>query len=128
MKPFKELDKFATNNYKVAVRMTFPNVKAKAGPVTVDVYYFGPNYNISVNNAGYYFAHEDFWRRLKKEDIIQRKFQLGPHWLDYKNATQPHETKAYYADFNLSGVAQNGNNQPGGGFKFFSPWLKNPAW
>ena len=128
MKPFKDRDKFATNNYKVAVRMTFPNAKAKAGLASIDVYYFGPNYNISVNNAGYYFAHEDFWKRLDAKDIIQRKFQLGPHWLDYKNATHPQETKAYYADFNLSGVAQKGNDKPGGGFKFFSPWLKNPAW
>lgn len=130
IKPYGDRDKSATNNYKVAVRMTFPDATANKGVATIDVYYLGPNYNISVNNAGYYLAHEDFWRRLKKEDIIQRKFQLGPHWLDYKNATHPQEPKAYYADFSLSGVAQEDNDKPGRilDFKFFLPWLKSPAW
>ena len=130
IKAYGDLDKFATNNYKVAVRMTFPDATAKEGVATIDVYYLGPNYNLSVNNAGYYFAHEDFWKRLNKEDIIQRKFQLGPHWLDYKDATHPQEPKAYYADFSLSGVAQGDNNKPGGIVvsKFFLPWLRSPAW
>lgn len=130
IKAYGDRDKFATNNYKVAVRMTFPDATAKEGVATIDVYYLGPNYNLSASNAGYYFAHEDFWRRLDKKDIIRRKFQLGPHWLDYKDATHPQEPKAYYADFSLSGVAQGDNDKPGRRLvsKFFLPWLKTPAW
>lgn len=130
IKAYGDRDKFATNNYKVAVRMTFPDATAKEGVATIDVYYLGPNYNLSASNAGYYLAHEDFWRRLDKKDIIRRKFQLGPHWLDYKDATHPQEPKAYYADFSLSGVAQGDNDKPGRRLvsKFFLPWLKTPAW
>lgn len=130
MKPYKERDKFATNNYKVAVKMTFPNATARTGIATVDVYYLGPNYNISVNNAGYYLAHEDFWKRLDAaKDIIQRKFQLGTYWISSKNITHPHEPKFSNVDFTLDGIAQKGNkNLTTTGGHYFLPWLKNPAW
>ena len=130
MKPYKERDKFATNNYKVAVRMTFPTATAKAGTATVDVYYLGPNYNISVNNAGYYLAHEDFWKRLDAaKDIIQRKFQLGTYWISSKNITHQYEPKFSNVDFTLDGISQKGNkNLTTTGGHYFLPWLKSPAW
>ena len=131
IKPYQDRDKSATNNYKVAVRMTFP--KAKAGTATVDVYYLGPNYNLSVNNAGYYLAHEDFWKRLDAaKDIIQRKFKLGTYWLRDKDITHQYEPKYTKADFTLNGVAQekqkNDANKKKDGSCYFLPWLKNPAW
>ena len=39
IKAYGDLDKFATNNYKVAVRMTFQDVTANKGVATIDVYY-----------------------------------------------------------------------------------------
>lgn len=129
MKPYKERDKFATNNYKVAVRMTFPNAKAKGGIATVDVYYLGPNYNIDIQNTGYYLAHEDFWKRLDAKDIIQRKFQLGNYWISDKNITHPYEPKYLYVDFTLDGISQQGDKyRVKTGASYFLPWLKNPAW
>lgn len=129
MKPYKERDKFATNNYKVAVRMTFPNAKAKGGIATVDVYYLGPNYNIDIQNTGYYLAHEDFWKRLNKEDIIQRKFQLGNYWISDKNITHPYEPKFSNVYFTLDGISQQGKkNLVKTGNSYFLPWLKSPAW
>lgn len=133
MKPFNKRDEFATNNYKVAVRMTFPNAKAKTGTATVDVYYLGPNYNILVNNAGYYLAHEDFWKRLDtKKDIITRNFQLGTYWLRDKDITHQYEPKYTKADFTLNGIAQekqkNDANKKKDGSCYFLPWLNSPAW
>lgn len=133
MKPFNNRDEFATNNYKVAVRMTFPNATAKTGTATVDVYYLGPNYNISVNNAGYYLAHEDFWKRLDtKKDIITRNFQLGTYWLRDKDITHQYEPKYTKADFTLNGIAQEKQkgdaNKKKGGSCYFLPWLNSPAW
>lgn len=130
MKPYNHRDDFATNNYKVAVRMTFPNATARTGIATVDVYYLGPNYNISVNNAGYYLAHEDFWNRLDAaKDIIQRKFKLGTYWISSKNITHPYEPKFSNVDFTLDGIAQKGNkNLTTTGGHYFLPWLKSPAW
>lgn len=130
MKPYNHRDDFATNNYKVAVRMTFPDATAKERVATIDVYYLGPNYNISVNNAGYYFAHEDFWKRLKKEDIIQRKFQLGNYWISDKNITHKYEPKYLNVDFTLDGISQKDDkkNRVKTGKSYFLPWLKSPAW
>ena len=129
MKPYNHRDDFATNNYKVAVRMTFPNAKARTGIATVDVYYLGPNYNIGRQNAGYYLAHEDFWKRLDAKDIIQRKFQLGNYWISDKNITHPYEPKYLYVDFTLDGISQQGDKyRVKTGASYFLPWLKNPAW
>lgn len=129
IKPYNHRDDFATNNYKVAVRMTFPNAKAKAGLATIDVYYLGPNYNIPVSNAGYYLAHEDFWRRLDKKDIIQRKFQLGNYWISSKNITHPYEPKYLNVYFTLDGISQKGDKYlVKTGVSYFLPWLKSPAW
>ena len=128
MKPVDNRDTKPTHNYRIAVKMTLPDPQATTGVVMMDVYYLGPNYNLPYSVAGYYLCHEDFWKRLRKEDIVQRSFQLGSHWLDYKNAAHPYETKAYYADFSLSGVAQTGNDKSGGDVKWFIPWLKSPAW
>lgn len=130
MKPYKERDKFATNNYKVAVRMTFPNAKAKGGIATVDVYYLGPNYNIDIQNTGYYLAHEDFWKRLDAKDIIQRKFQLGNYWISDKNITHQYEPKYLNVDFTLDGISQKDDkkNRVKTGKSYFLPWLKSPAW
>ena len=130
MKPFNKRDENATNNYKVAVRMTFPNATAPKGTAKVDVYYLGPNYNISVNNAGYYLAHEDFWKRLDtKKDIITRNFQLGTYWLRDKDITDPYEPVYAKAGFTLSGVAQKDDaNKKKGGSCYFLPWLNSPAW
>lgn len=129
MKPYKERDTSATNNYKVAVRMTFPNAKAKGGIATVDVYYLGPNYNIDIQNTGYYLAHEDFWKRLNKEDIIQRKFQLGNYWISDKNITHPYEPKFSKVYFILDGISQKGDKYlVKTGASYFLPWLKSPAW
>lgn len=133
MKPFNNRDEFATNNYKVAVRMTFPNATAPKGTAKVDVYYLGPNYNISVNNAGYYLAHEDFWKRLDtKKDIITRNFQLGTYWLRDKDITHQYEPKYTKADFTLNGIAQEKQkgdaNKKKDGSCYFLPWLKSPAW
>lgn len=129
MKPFKERDENSTNNYKVAVRMTFPSATAKTGLATVDVYYLGPNYNLSLDVAGYYLAHEEFWKRLTPENIIKRKFQLGTYWLSDKDITHPYEPVYAKADFTLDGVAQkNDANKKKTGSYYFLPWLKNPAW
>ena len=109
--------------------MTFPNAKARTGIATVDVYYLGPNYNIGRQNAGYYLAHEDFWKRLDAKDIIQRKFQLGNYWISDKNITHPYEPKYLYVDFTLDGISQQGDKyRVKTGASYFLPWLKNPAW
>lgn len=76
MKPVDNREAKPTNNYKVAVRMTFPSANATSGNVKVETYYLGPNYNLSFNVAGYYMCHEEFWKRLNQEDIIVRTFKL----------------------------------------------------
>lgn len=130
IKAYGDRDKSATNNYKVAVRMTFPDATARTGIATVDVYYLGPNYNISVNNAGYYLTHEDFWRRLDAKDFIQRKFQLGNYWISDKNITHKYEPKYLNVDFTLDGISQKDDkkNRVKTGKSYFLPWLKSPAW
>ena len=72
MKPVDNREAKPTNNYKVAVRMTFPNANATSGNVKVETYYLGPNYNLSFNVAGYYMCHEELWKRLNQDDIIVR--------------------------------------------------------
>ena len=132
-KAFGGIDANGTNNYKVAVRMTFPTPEATSGEIKVETYYLGPNYNLSMNVAGYYMCHEEFWKRLSKDDIIVRTFKLGTYWLNTKNATNPYEKKSEYNDLSPNGVTQNANTYPNWPrYKrythYFLPWLKSPAW
>ena len=132
-KAFGNVDPNGTNNYKVAVRMTFPSPEATSGEIKVETYYLGPNYNLSMNVAGYYMCHDEFWKRLDQKDIIVRTFQLGTYWLNTKNATNPYEKKSEYNDLSPNGITQNANTYPNlPRFKrnthYFLPWLKSPAW
>ena len=129
MKPVDNRDPNPTNNYKVAVRMTFPTARATSGNVKVEAYYVGPNYNLSFNVAGYYLCHEDFWKRLDKKDIIERTIPLGYYWLNTKNATSAYELKSESAEFRLNGISQDvQNTRNKRASYYFLPWLKTPAW
>lgn len=128
-KAFGNKDPNGTNNYKVAVRMTFPTPEATSGEIKVETYYLGPNYNLSMNVAGYYMCHEEFWKRLDQKDIIVRTFQLGTYWLNTKNATNPYEKKSQYNDLSPNGITQNENSTRNKFIRhYFIPWLKSPAW
>ena len=128
MKPVDNRGNNPTNNYKVAVRMTFPSANATSGKIKVETYYLGPNYNLSFNVAGYYMCHEEFWKRLSKDDIIVRTFQLDFYWLANKDIIdREHEPISLYTKINLDGVAQ-GLKMDSGGKSYFLPWLKSPAW
>ena len=128
-KAFGGIDANGTNNYKVAVRMTFPTPEATSGEIKVETYYLGPNYNLSMNVAGYYMCHDEFWKRLSKDDIIVRTFQLGTYWLNTKNATNPYEKKSQYNDLSPNGITQNENSTRNKFIKhYFLPWLKSSAW
>lgn len=128
-KAFGGIDANGTNNYKVAVRMTFPTPEATSGEIKVETYYLGPNYNLSMNVAGYYMCHDEFWKRLNQKDIIVRTFQLGTYWLNTKNATNPYEKKSQYNDLSPNGITQNANSTRNKFIKhYFLPWLKSPAW
>ena len=129
-KQFNGYDPNGTNNYKVAVRMTFPSSQAKQGNVKVETYYLGPNYNLSLNVAGYYMCHDEFWKRLDQKDIIVRTFKIGTYWLNTKNVRNSNEKRSEYNDLSLSGVTQNANSihrrKPSS--CYFLPWLNSPAW
>lgn len=128
MKPVDNREAKPTNNYKVAVRMTFPRPNATSGKIKVETYYLGPNYNLSFNVAGYYMCHEEFWKRLNQEDIIVRTFKLDFYWLANKDIIdRDHEPVSLYTKINLDGVAQ-GLKMDSGGTSYFLPWLKSPAW
>lgn len=128
MKPVDNREAKPTNNYKVAVRMTFPSANATSGDVKVETYYLGPNYNLSFNVAGYYMCHEEFWKRLNQDDIIVRTFKLDFYWLANKDIIdRDHEPVSLYTKINLDGVAQ-GLKMDSGGKSYFLPWLKSPAW
>lgn len=128
MKPVDNREAKPTNNYKVAVRVTFPSSQATSGNVKVETYYLGPNYNLSFNVAGYYMCHEEFWKRLNQEDIIVRTFKLDFYWLANKDIIdRDHEPVSLYTKINLDGVAQ-GLKMDSGGKSYFIPWLKSPAW
>lgn len=128
MKPVDNREAKPTNNYKVAVRVTFPSSQATSGNVKVETYYLGPNYNLSFNVAGYYMCHEEFWKRLNQEDIIVRTFKLDFYWLSNKDIIdRDHEPVSLYTKINLDGVAQ-GLKMDSGGTSYFLPWLKSPAW
>lgn len=128
MKPVDNREAKPTNNYKVAVRVTFPSSQATSGNVKIETYYLGPNYNLSFNVAGYYMCHEEFWKRLNQEDIIVRTFKLDFYWLANKDIIdRDHEPVSLYTKINLDGVAQ-GLKMDSGGKSYFLPWLKSPAW
>ena len=128
-KQFNGKDADGTNNYKVAIRMTFPSSQATSGNVKVETYYLGPNYNLSLNVAGYYMCHNEFWKRLDQKDIIVRTFKLDTYWLKTKDVTNPYEKKSEYNTLSLSGVTQNANSTRNRRLThYFIPWLKNPAW
>lgn len=128
MKPVNGGDPNPTNNYKVAVRMTFPSPQATSGIATIETYYLGPNYNLSFNVAGYYMCHKEFWEKLSPQDIIVRKFQLDNYWLNNKDIIDAkYEPKSTYTKFSLSGVAQNTYTATNGK-SYFIPWLRKPAW
>ena len=128
MKPVNGGDPNPTNNYKVAVRMTFPSPQATSGIAKIETYYLGSNYNLSFAVAGYYICHKDFWAKLDPKDIIVRTFRLDEYWLNNKDIIDwTYEPKATYTKFSLSGKAQE-LYKTTGGWKYFIPWLKNPAW
>lgn len=128
MKPVNGGDPNPTNNYKVAVRMTFPSSQATSGIATIETYYLGSNYNLSFNVAGYYICHKDFWAKLNPHDIIVRTFRLDNYWLNNKDIINwTYEPKATYTKFSLSGVAQTLYTATNGR-SYFIPWLRKPAW
>lgn len=128
MKPVNGGDPNPTNNYKVAVRMTFPSSQATSGIAKIETYYLGSNYNLSFAVAGYYICHKDFWAKLNPQDIIVRTFLLDDYWLNNKDIIDwTHEPKATYTRFSLSGVAQNEYTATNGR-AYFIPWLRKPAW
>ena len=119
-----------TANYRYAVKITFEDPKEDQGVATMQVYYLGPNYNLSNNTAGYYCCHESFWKKLDAKDIIERKFRVGAdYWLNYDEPHDSRETRSKFNKFSLSGIVQGANTstrryQDG----YFLPWLKEPAW
>lgn len=128
-KQFNGKDLNGTNNYKVAVRMTFPSANATSGNIKVETYYLGPNYNLNLAAvAGYYMCHDEFWKRLDQRDIIVRTFKLDFYWLANKDIIdRDHEPISLYTKINLDGVNQ-GLKMDSGGKSYFLPWLKSPAW
>ena len=129
-KPFGNRDATSTNNYKVAVRMTFPNPRATSGVAKVETYYLGPNYNLSLNVAGYYLCHDEFWKRLDSRDIITREFPLDTYWLNDKDIIDPtYEPKPLITKFTTDGVSQDKLKVTGRRpTYYFIPWLRKPAW
>ena len=129
MKPVNGGDPNPTNNYKVAVRMTFPSSQATSGIATIETYYLGSNYNLSFAVAGYYICHKDFWAKLNPQDIIVRTFRLDNYWLNNNKdiIDWTHEPKATYTKFSLSGLGQELYTATNGR-AYFIPWLRKPAW
>lgn len=120
-----------TGNYKYAVKMTFEDSKEDKGVARIQVYYLGPNYNLSNNTAGYYCCHESFWNKLDTKDIIDRRFRLGgDYWLNYDETHQAYEKRSKYNKFTLDAVVQDAHDSFSPWYKngFFIPWLINPAW
>ena len=119
-----------TANYKYAVKITFEDPKEDQGVARMQVYYLGPNYNLSLANAGYYCCHESFWKKLDAKDIIDRRIRVGAdYWLNYDESHDSRETRSKFNKFSLSGIVQSANTntrryQDG----YFLPWLKEPAW
>lgn len=129
-KQFNGKDPNGTNNYKVAVRMTFPSANATSGNVKVETYYLGPNYNLNLAAvAGYYMCHDEFWKRLDQRDIIVRTFKLDSYWLANKDIIdRDYEPVSLYTKINLDGVNQGLYKDSAPANAYFLPWLKSPAW
>lgn len=130
MKPFKPRGN-TTGNYKVAYRMSFKTPQKNEGTATIQMYYLGPNYNLSYAVAAYYCCHDQFWDKLTDRDYIERRFPLGgDYWLnDKQELHQAGEIRSMFNGFSLSGVQQNANTSiPRKKYCFFLPWLKEPAW
>ena len=130
IKPFKPRGN-TTGNYKVAYKMSFQTPQRNEGTATIQMYYLGPNYNLSNAVAGYYCCHDQFWDKLTNRDYIERRFPLGgDYWLnDKQELHQSGEIKSLFNGFSLDGTQQNANTNPGKWKNaFFLPWLKEPAW
>lgn len=131
MKPIPSRGGTETNNYKYAVKMTVEDPKEDKGIARIQVYYLGPNYNLSLSTAGYYCCHESFWKKLDTKDIIDRRFRLGgDYWLNYDETHQATEKRSKYNKFTLDAVVQDAHDSFSPWYKngFFIPWLINPAW
>lgn len=107
--------------------MTLPSPQVTSGKIKVEEYYLGPNYNLSFSVAGYYMCHEDFWKRIDRNEIIERTFWLGTYWVKDDGELNINEFMVSEAKLSLSGVAQ-GEMTNKGGTHYFIPWLKAPAW
>ena len=122
----------STQNYKYAVKMTFEDPREDKGVARIQVYYLGPNYNLSLSTAGYYCCHESFWNKLNEKDIIDRRIRLGAdYWLndDSKIHQEPYEKRSKFNKFTLSATVQDPNTSTGKWQDgFFLPWLISPAW
>lgn len=130
MKPFKPRGN-TTGNYKVAYRMSFKTPQKNDGTATIQMYYLGPNYNLSYAVAAYYCCHDQFWDKLTERDYIERRFPLGgDYWLnDKEELHQSGEIRSLFNGFSLNGVQQSANTSiPRKKYCFFLPWLKEPAW
>ena len=140
IKPFGSTDS-TSGNYKVAYKLSYDNPKQQKGNAIIDIYYLGPNYNLSYAVAGFYCCHDQFWSKLTNRDIIVRKFPLGgDYWLNDKSDIHREgegEKRSMYNGFSFDGYPQNVNNTipwEGGPIRghykyaFFLPWLKTPAW
>lgn len=130
MKPYQPRGGTDTYNYRYAVRMTFETPKEDQGVAIIEVYYLGPNYNLSARTMGYHVCHPDFWSKLNEKDIIKRSFRLGAdYWLNYDETHQATEKRSKFNKFTLDAVVQDPNTNPGRWKDaFFLPWLKEPAW
>lgn len=107
--------------------MTLPSPQVTSGKIKVEEYYLGPNYNLSFSVAGYYMCHEDFWKRIDRNEIIERTFQLGTYWVKNDGLPNEYEFMPVAAELSLSGVAQS-DEMTTVGWHYFIPWLKTPAW
>ena len=111
--------------------MSFKKAQSNEGTATIQMYYLGPNYNLSNAVAGYYCCHDQFWDKLSDRDIIERRFPLGgDYWLnDNPDLHQSGEIRSQFNKFSLDGVQQNANTNASWRKNcFFLPWLINPAW
>ena len=134
IKPFGSTEE-TSGNYKVAYRMSYENATKPEGNATIQVYYLGPNYNLSNAVAGFYCCHAGFWDPLTNyghdiRSIIERKYPLGgDYWLSDKEPHGEGETKSLYNSFNFNGEADPPNKSASWRkWSFFLPWLKAPAW
>ncbi len=100
-----------TGNYKYAVKMTFEDPKEDKGIARIQVYYLGPNYNLSLNTTGYYCCHESFWNKLDTKDIIDRRVRVGgDYWLNYDETHQAYEKRSKYNKITLDAIVQDAHD------------------